>query len=46
MSEALIESVDEEAALAWLESAGWSARNGLGIASAESMPERIYRGNT
>lgn len=35
------ESVVEQAAPAWLESAGWSARNGAEIAPGESNAERI-----
>ena len=34
------ESVVEQAALAWLESAGWSVRNGATIAPGESAAER------
>jgi type I restriction enzyme R subunit len=35
------ESVVEQAALAWLESAGWSVRNGASIAPGEPAAERI-----
>jgi type I restriction enzyme, R subunit len=34
------ESVVEEAALAWLESLGWSVRHGLEIAPGEAGAER------
>lgn len=36
----LTESVIEQAALAWLESVGWSVRNGAEIASGEPAAER------
>ena len=35
------ESIVEQAALAWLESLGWSVRHGLEIAPGESKAERI-----
>ena len=34
------ESVVEQAALAWLESAGWQVKNGADIAPGESAAER------
>lgn len=34
------ESIVEQATLAWLESVGWSARNGAEIAPGESAAER------
>jgi type I restriction enzyme R subunit len=37
---AFTESVVEQAALAWLESAGWSVRNGAAIAPGEPAAER------
>ena len=37
---AFTESVVEEAALAWLESVGWSVRNGAEIAPGEPAAER------
>ena len=43
MSQAFTESIVEEAALAWLESLGWSVRHGLEIAPGESKAERIIR---
>jgi type I restriction enzyme R subunit len=41
MSGIFTESVVEQAALAWLEGAGWSVRNGAAIAPGESKAERI-----
>ncbi|NOT32737.1 MAG: type I restriction endonuclease subunit R [Candidatus Eisenbacteria bacterium] len=40
MSGTFSESVVEQAALAWLESSGWSVRNGADIAPGESAAER------
>ena len=40
MSGAFTESVVEQAALAWLKSAGWQVRNGAEIAPGESGAER------
>ncbi len=40
MSSAFTESVVEEAALAWLASAGWQVRNGAEIAPGEPAAER------
>lgn len=40
MSPAFTESVVEQAALAWLESTGWSVKNGAGIAPGEPAAER------
>lgn len=40
MSQSFTESVVEQAALAWLESAGWSVRQGLEIAPGEPAAER------
>ena len=37
---AFTESIVEQAALAWLESLGWSGRNGLDIAPGEATAER------
>ena len=37
----LSESVVEQAALAWIESAGWSVRRALEILSGESRADRI-----
>ena len=37
---AFTESVVEQAALAWLESAGWQVRNGADIAPGEPAAER------
>lgn len=37
---AFTESVVEDAALAWLESAGWQVRNGAEIAPGEPAAER------
>ena len=41
MAADLAESVVDPAALAWLESLGWSVRHGLAIAPGESKAERI-----
>lgn len=41
MSSGFTESVVEQAALAWLESLGWSVRHGLEITPGESKAERI-----
>ena len=40
MSAPFTESVVEQAALAWLESAGWSVKNGTAIAPGEPAAER------
>jgi type I restriction enzyme R subunit len=37
------ESVVEQTALAWLESAGWQVRNGAEIAPGESAAERAEK---
>ena len=41
MTRAFTESVVEQAALAWLESTGWSVRHCAEIAPGESMAERF-----
>jgi hypothetical protein len=40
MTSGVTESIIEQAALAWLESAGWSVRNGAEIAPGEPAAER------
>ena len=44
MSRGFTESVVEQAALAWLESVGWSVRNGAQIAPGEAAAERADYG--
>jgi type I restriction enzyme R subunit len=39
------ESVVKDAALAWLESLGWSVKHGLEIAPGELVPKNIFEGN-
>jgi type I restriction enzyme R subunit len=41
MHQAFTESVAEQAALAWLESLGWSVKHGLEIVPGEPDGERI-----
>lgn len=41
---AMTESLVEEATLSWLESLGWSVRNGLEIAPGELFAERVDYG--
>ncbi|MGH8583783.1 MAG: hypothetical protein ACREWG_13590 [Gammaproteobacteria bacterium] len=41
---AFTESIVEQAALAWLASAGWSVKNGAEIAGGERAAERDYYG--